>query len=163
MENEVEDFTGIEGSEGILDVKIGGWFEPVYQEPTWKENGQTMASLMSNLEGQFRCALTGKLTTDDLSENGERSVARKEYCDVRLGVRRFTASSPTTQDKPFQDREGKSKGRGQRLVVREIKKAMKKSDVSSAAELFSGMPPLESVYARESSVQMATLQRMLRS
>ena len=30
-----------------------------------------------------------------------------------------------------------------RLVVREIKKAMKKSDVPSAAELFSGMPLLE--------------------
>ena len=34
-----------------------------------------------------------------------------------------------------------------RLAVREIKKAMKKSDVPSAAELFSGMPPLESVKA----------------
>ena len=34
-----------------------------------------------------------------------------------------------------------------RLVVREIKKAMKKSGVPSAAELFSGMPLLESVYA----------------
>ena len=32
-----------------------------------------------------------------------------------------------------------------RVVAREIKKAMKKSDVPSAAELFSGMPPLESV------------------
>ena len=30
-----------------------------------------------------------------------------------------------------------------RLVVREIKKATKKSYVLSAAELFSGMPPLE--------------------
>ena len=34
-----------------------------------------------------------------------------------------------------------------RLVVREIKKAMKKSDVPFAAELFSGMPLLESVKA----------------
>ena len=34
-----------------------------------------------------------------------------------------------------------------RLVVREIKKAMKKSDVPSAAELFSRMPLLESVEA----------------
>ena len=34
-----------------------------------------------------------------------------------------------------------------RLVVRKIKKAMKKSNVPSAAELFSGMPPLESVKA----------------
>ena len=33
------------------------------------------------------------------------------------------------------------------LVVREIKKPLKKSDVPSAAELFSGMPPLESVKA----------------
>ena len=32
-----------------------------------------------------------------------------------------------------------------RLVVREIKKAMKKSDALSAAELCNGMPPLESV------------------
>ena len=32
-----------------------------------------------------------------------------------------------------------------RVVAREIKKAMKKSYVPSAAELFSGMPPLESV------------------
>ena len=32
-----------------------------------------------------------------------------------------------------------------RLVVREIKKAMKKSDALSSAELFNGMPPLESV------------------
>ena len=32
-----------------------------------------------------------------------------------------------------------------RLVVRGIKKAMKKSDVPSAAELFSGMPPPDSV------------------
>jgi hypothetical protein len=34
-----------------------------------------------------------------------------------------------------------------RLVVREIKKAMRKSDVPSAAELFSGMPPLEGMKA----------------
>ena len=34
-----------------------------------------------------------------------------------------------------------------RLVVRQIKKAMKISDVPSAAELFSGMPRLESVKA----------------
>ena len=34
-----------------------------------------------------------------------------------------------------------------RSVVREIKKAMKKSDVPSEAGLFSGMPPLESVKA----------------
>ena len=33
------------------------------------------------------------------------------------------------------------------LVVREIKKAMKNSDVPSAAELLSGMPPLESAKA----------------
>ena len=32
-----------------------------------------------------------------------------------------------------------------RLVVREIEEAMKRSDVPSAAELFSGIPPLESV------------------
>ena len=32
-----------------------------------------------------------------------------------------------------------------RLVVREIKKTLKKSDVPSAVELFSGVPPLESV------------------
>ena len=32
-----------------------------------------------------------------------------------------------------------------RLLVREIKRAMKKSDVPCAAELFSGMPPLENV------------------
>ena len=34
-----------------------------------------------------------------------------------------------------------------RLVVREVKKATKKSDVTSAAELFSGIPPLEGVRA----------------
>ena len=34
-----------------------------------------------------------------------------------------------------------------RLIVPEIKKAVKKSGVPSAAELFSGMPPLESVQA----------------
>ena len=34
-----------------------------------------------------------------------------------------------------------------RLAVREVKKAMKKSDVPSAAELFSGLPPPESVKA----------------
>ena len=34
-----------------------------------------------------------------------------------------------------------------RLVVREVKKTTKKSDVLSAAELTSGMPPLESVKA----------------
>ena len=33
------------------------------------------------------------------------------------------------------------------MVVREIKKVMKTSDVSFAAELFSGMPSLESVKA----------------
>ena len=33
------------------------------------------------------------------------------------------------------------------LVVREIKRAMKKSNVPSAADLSSGMPPLESVKA----------------
>ena len=36
---------------------------------------------------------------------------------------------------------------GSRLVVREIKKAKKNSDVPSAAELVSGMPSLESVQA----------------
>ena len=34
-----------------------------------------------------------------------------------------------------------------RVAVRETKKAMKKSDVRTAVELFSGMPPLERVKA----------------
>ena len=44
-----------------------------------------------------------------------------------------------------------------RLVVREIKKAMKKSDVPSAVELFSGMPPLESVKAHQEEEGKRTL------
>ena len=69
----INDFTRGERSEGILDVKVGAKFAPVYQEPTWKENGEKMAGLVFKLEGHLRCALTGKFASDDLSHCGERS------------------------------------------------------------------------------------------
>ena len=41
----------------------------VHQEPTWKENEEHMTGLVFKLEGNIRHALTGKLTTDDLTES----------------------------------------------------------------------------------------------
>ena len=50
----------VERSEGVLDAKVGGRVEAVYQEFTWKENEQTMTGLVLKLEGKLRCALVGK-------------------------------------------------------------------------------------------------------
>ena len=37
VESEVKDFMRVESSEDVLDVKIGGRVESVYQKSTWKE------------------------------------------------------------------------------------------------------------------------------
>ena len=58
VENGVNDFTRVERSAGTWDVKIGGKFESVYQEPTWKENGEKTTGHFFKLEGKLRCALT---------------------------------------------------------------------------------------------------------
>ena len=79
--------------------KVGGRFAPVCQEPTWNEHEEKMIGLVFNLEGKPRCALISKLTSDDLSEYGERSGPRELHCDGRLGVRRFDRFFPTRQDK----------------------------------------------------------------
>ena len=84
--------------EGILDVKIGGRFAPVCQEPTGNEHEEKMIGLVFNLEGKLRCALTSKLTSDDLPEYGKRSGPRELYCDGRLGVQRLDTFFPTRQD-----------------------------------------------------------------
>ena len=95
-----------ERSEGILNVKIGRRCEPLCHEPTWKEDEEKMSGLAFKLEGNLHCALTGKWTSDDLSEDGERSGARRVYCDGRLGVRRFDRFFPIRQDEPRKDRQG---------------------------------------------------------
>ena len=48
-------------SEGILDVKIQGLFDPVYQKPTWKEHAEKMIRLDFKLKGKLRCAVTLKI------------------------------------------------------------------------------------------------------
>ena len=72
MECEVNDCTRVERSERIVDVKIEGVVEQVYQESTCKENEGKMAVLVSKLEEKLRCVFTGKLTTNNLQEYAER-------------------------------------------------------------------------------------------
>ena len=98
VENEVKDVTRVERGEGILDVKIGGRFAPVCQEPTWNEHEEKMIGLVFKLEGKLRCALTSKLTSDDLPEYGERSGPRELHGDGRLDVRRFDHFFQTRHD-----------------------------------------------------------------
>ena len=47
--------------EGILDAKVGGRLEPIYQESTWKDDEATIAGLVCKIEGMLRCSLTGKI------------------------------------------------------------------------------------------------------
>ena len=54
----------VESGEGILDVKFGGRFELVHQEPTWKEHEEKMTGLVFKLEGQLRCAHTWKMSPE---------------------------------------------------------------------------------------------------
>ena len=58
-----------ERSEGVLDANIGGKFEPICQELTWKGKG-TMTRLVFKLVEKLRCALPGKMTTDEQATGG---------------------------------------------------------------------------------------------
>ena len=90
----LEDFTRVRRSDGTLDVK------PVCQESTWKEHEEQMTELVLKLEGKLFCALSRKLTTDNLSECGERSGPSRVFCDGRLGARWF--------DRLFPDKAGRA-------------------------------------------------------
>ena len=105
VEYDMNHFTKIERRETILDVKIGGKFSPVCQEPTWKETEEKMTGLVFKLEGKLRSAVTGKLTSDNLSEYGERSGRRRVHCDERLGVRRFDHFFPMIYGELHQDKQ----------------------------------------------------------
>ena len=72
VETGINDFTRVERIEGFLNVKIGGKFEPIYQESTWKEHEERTTGLDFKLKGKLRCILTGKLTTHEQSEYAER-------------------------------------------------------------------------------------------
>ena len=65
-----------------------------------------MTGLVFKLEGKLRCALTGQLTTADLSEYAESGGPRRVYCDGKLGVPSFDRFFLTRQDEPYQDRQG---------------------------------------------------------
>ena len=62
VENEVKDVTRVERGEGILDVKIGGRFAPVYQEPTWNEHEEKM--IWARLQTGRKTSLCSHLKVD---------------------------------------------------------------------------------------------------
>ena len=65
-----------------------------------------MTGLVFKLDGKVRCALTGKLVTDDQSEYAERCGSRRVYCDGRLGVRKFDRLYPKWKNEPYDDKQG---------------------------------------------------------
>ena len=69
-------------------------------------NEDKMSGLVFKLEGKLRCALTGKLVTEEQSEYARRNGPRIVYCDGRIGVRRFSRFYPIRQDEPCKDRQG---------------------------------------------------------
>ena len=93
VEHGINDFTRVERSEGMLDVKIGGTFEPIHQGSTWREDEEKMTSVVPWL---------GNLSVRIWERDGSRRVC----CDGRLGVRRFDHIFSTSQDGPCQDRQG---------------------------------------------------------
>ena len=46
VEHGINDFTRVERSEGIWDVKIRGTFEPIHQGSTWREDEEKMTSVV---------------------------------------------------------------------------------------------------------------------